>query len=83
MPPIPPTTPIEPRPLPESCVDRQGRAIPISDEEWAARMEALRRELAAIDAEDDTPEEDYVQFMRNIDEERRLQGRAPAFEGYY
>jgi hypothetical protein len=55
----------------------------ISDEEWRARHEEYKRRLAEIDAEDDTPEEVYDQFMRNIDEERRRQGRPPAFEGYY
>jgi hypothetical protein len=74
----------EPRPLPPPGVDRQtGRALPISDEERHRRYEDLKRRLAEIDAEDDSPEEDYEQFMRNIDEERRLQGRPPAFEGYY
>jgi hypothetical protein len=60
-----------------------GRLRPISDEELQARYEQLRRELAEIDAADDTPDEVYDQFMRNIDEERRRQGRPPAFEGYY
>ena len=46
-------------------------------------MEELTRELAEIDAEDDTPDEVYDEVMRNIDEERRRQGRPPAFEGYY
>lgn len=74
----------EPRPLPRPGVDRQtGRAIPISDEERHARYEDLRRRLAEIDAEDDEPHEATIEFMRNIDEERRLQGRPPAFEGYY
>ena len=74
----------EPRPLPPPGVDRQtGRALPISDEERHARFEDLRRRLAEIDAEDDEPHEATIEFMRNIDAERRLQGRPPAFEGYY
>ncbi|HEX8203987.1 MAG TPA: hypothetical protein VF590_26160 [Isosphaeraceae bacterium] len=74
----------EPRPLPPPGVDRQtGRAIPISDEERHRRYEDLKRRLAEIDAEDDEPHEATIEFMRNIDEERRLQGRPPAFEGYY
>jgi hypothetical protein len=74
----------EPSPLPPSGVDPlTGRMIPISDEEWAARMADLTRRLAEIDAADDTPPEVYEQFMRNVDEERRRQGRPPAFEGYY
>jgi hypothetical protein len=65
-------------------VDRRtGRLRPISDEEMQARYEEYKRRLAEIDAEDDTPEEAYDQFMRNIDEERRRQGRPPAFEGCY
>ena len=60
---------------------RTGRLRPISDEEWRARMEALTRELAEIDAQDDTPEEVYDEIERGIDEERRRQGRPPAFEG--
>jgi hypothetical protein len=74
----------EPRPLPPPGVDRQtGRALPISDEEWAARMATLDSTLAEIDAEDDEPHEATIEFMRHIDEERRLQGRPPAFEGMY
>lgn len=70
-------------PLPKPGVDANGRALPISDEERLARWEECKRQLAEIDAEDDTPEEVYEQFMRNVDEERRLQGRPPAFEGCY
>jgi hypothetical protein len=62
---------------------RTGRLRPISDEEDQARYEEYKRRLAEIDAEDDMPEEVYDQFMRNIDEERRRQGRPPAFEGCY
>lgn len=62
---------------------RTGRLRPIPDDEWQARYEDYKRRLAEIDAEDDTPEEVYDQFMRNIDEERRRQGRPPAFEGCY
>jgi len=58
-----------------------GRIRPISDAEWQARQAELTRRLAEIDAEDDTPDEVYDQFMRNLDEGRRLQGRPPAFEG--
>jgi hypothetical protein len=43
----------------------------------------MKRRLAEIDAADDTPMEVYVQVMRNVDEERRLRGRPPAFEGCY
>jgi hypothetical protein len=65
-------------------VDPQtGHLRRISEEEWQARYEELTRRLAEIDAEDDTPEEVYDEFMRNLDEERRRQGRPPAFEGYY
>jgi hypothetical protein len=69
--------------LPSPGVDASGRAIPISDEEWTARFEDLKRRLSEIDAEDDTPEEACEQFMRELDEERRRAGRSPAFEGYY
>jgi hypothetical protein len=62
---------------------RTGRLRPISDEEMQARYEQYKKRLAEIDAEDDTPDEVYDQFMRNIDEERRRQGRPPAFEGCY
>ncbi len=60
-----------------------GQMRPISAAEWQARMEELTRRLAEIDAADDTPEEVYDEFMRNLDEERRRQGRPPAFEGCY
>jgi hypothetical protein len=62
---------------------RTGRLRPISDEEMKARYEEYKMRLAEIDAEDDTPEVVYDEFMRNIDEERRRQGRPPAFEGCY
>jgi hypothetical protein len=62
---------------------RTGRLRSISAEEWRARQEELTRRLAEVDAEDETSEEVYDEFMRNFDEERRRQGRPPAFEGYY
>ena len=62
---------------------RTGRLRPISEEELQARYALLRKELAEIDAQDDTPEKVYEEFMRNVDEERRRQGRPPAFEGCY
>lgn len=69
---------------PHQDVDpRTGRLRPISDEEWRARMESLSKRLAEIDAEDDTPDELYDEVLRGIDEERRRQGRPPAFEGQY
>jgi hypothetical protein len=73
----------EPRPLPTPGVDATGRALPCTEteSERKARIELLLRELAAIDAEDDTPDELYEQFFRNMDEERRREGRPPAFEG--
>ena len=55
----------------------------VSAEEWRARHEEYKRAIAEIDANDDTPEEVYDAVMRGIDEERRIQGRPPAFEGYY
>jgi hypothetical protein len=60
-----------------------GQLRRISDEEWQARQEKLTKRLAEIDSEDDTPDEVYDEFMRNLDEERRCQGRPPAFEGHY
>lgn len=62
---------------------RTGRLRPISDEEWQVRMEELTRRLAEIDAADETPDEVYDEVLRGIDEERRRQGRPPAFEGEY
>jgi ribosomal protein L29 len=62
---------------------RTGRLRPISPEELQARYEALRRELADIDAQDNTPDEVYDEVLRGIDEERRRQGRPPAFEGHH
>jgi hypothetical protein len=74
----------ESRPFPPQGVDRKtGRAIPISDSEWQERLTALEHELAEIDARDDTPDEAYEQFLRNIDEERCREGRPPAFQGYH
>lgn len=62
---------------------RTGRLRPISTEELQARYAELRKRLAEIDAEDETPDEVYDDVFRGIDEERRRQGRPPAFEGYY
>jgi hypothetical protein len=52
------------------------------DDTTLDRFELTRR-LAEIDAEDDTPDDVYDDFMRNLDEERRRQGRPIAFEGCY
>jgi hypothetical protein len=60
-----------------------GQIRPISAEELQARHEELTRRLAEIDAEDNTPPEVYDDFMRNLDDERRRQGRPPAFENCY
>jgi hypothetical protein len=46
-------------------------------------MEELTRLLDEVDAADDTPDEVYDEVFRGIDEERRRQGRPPAFEGCY
>jgi len=70
--------------LPRPGVDRNtGQAIPISEIEWQERMAALEQDLVEIDQQDDTPDEVYEQFMRDLDEERSWQGRPPAFQGYY
>jgi hypothetical protein len=70
--------------LPRSGVDRNtGQAIPISDTEWQERVVALEQDSIEIDQEDDTPEQVYELFMRDLDEERTRQGRPPAFQGYY
>ena len=72
------------RPLPSEGVDRRtGRAIPVPDSEWQERLAALEQELAEIDAQDETPEEIYERLMRTIDEERRSEGRPPAFQGQH
>ena len=86
------TTPDAPDPLvpnlvparrwPPDVDPRTGRIRSISAEEWQARQAELTRRLAEIDAQDDTPEEVYDEFMRNLDEERRRQGRPLAFEGF-
>jgi len=65
----------------QSDVDPEtGTMRPIPDEEWQTRQTELTRRLTEIDAADDTPDEVLVEFMRNLDEERRRQGRPPAFE---
>jgi len=60
-----------------------GQIRPISAEELQARHEELTRQLAEIDAEDNTSPEVYDDFMRNVDDDRRRQGRPPAFENCY
>ncbi len=62
---------------------RTGRIRPISVQEWRERQDQLTKRLAEIDLNDDTPDEVYDQFMRNLDDERRRQGRPTAFDGYY
>ena len=70
--------------FPQPGVDRlTGQAIPIAETEWQERLAALEQDLIEIDQLDDTPEEVYEQFMRNLDEERSRQGRPPASKGYY
>ena len=70
--------------LPRPGVDRNtGQAIPISETEWQEHVAALEQDLIEIDQQDDTPDEVYEQFMRDLDEERSWQGRPPAFQGYY
>ena len=76
-----PQGPAGPQLLPLSGVDATGRALPVPDDDWAARQEWLTRELDAIDAGDDTPVEVYDQFLRLVDEERQRVGRPPAFGG--
>jgi hypothetical protein len=71
-------------PLRQSDVDLEtGRIRPISAEEWQARQADLTKRLAVIDAEDGTSDDLFDEFMRNLDEERRRQGRPAAFEGCY
>jgi hypothetical protein len=60
-----------------------GRIRPISVEALRTRQEELTRRLAEIDAEDSTSDVKYDEFMRNVDEKRRRQGRPTAFEGCY
>ena len=62
-------------------VDAAGRALPVTDDEWAARQEWLTNELAVIDAGDETADDVFATFMRNVDEERRRAGRPAAFGG--
>ena len=70
----------EPKSLPASGVDRAtGHALPMSRQEAKARMEHLMTTLAAIDAEDDDPPGSWERMAREINEERALEGRGPAF----
>jgi hypothetical protein len=64
-----------------SGVDEKGQALPVPDVEWAARQQSLSKELADIDAEDETPDDVYGAFLRHVDEERHRVGRPPAFGG--
>ncbi len=74
----------EKKQFPRPGVDRNtGQAIPLSEIEWQERVAALEQNLIEIDQQDDTPEEVYEQFIRDLDEERSRQGRPPAFQGYY
>ena len=69
----------EPKELPKSCADENGRLIPMSDEEMNERWEQSKRRLAKIDAEDDDPLDIWDRIEREMNEERALEGRGPAF----
>lgn len=75
----------EPKELPKSCVDpATGRALPISREEMSERVARWLERSAEIDAQDDDPPWMWEQIEREMNEERALEGRGPAFpEGRY
>ena len=68
--------------FPPRQLDEEGHLIPISDEEWQARIKAANRALAALDRlPDDDPPGTEEAMMRGIDAHR-----APGcklFEGLY
>jgi hypothetical protein len=68
--------------FPPRVLDEQGRLIPISPEERAARHRAAMRALAALDKlPDDDPPDAVIEMMRGIDS-RRPPGQK-LFEGMY
>lgn len=72
----------EPKVLPKPGVDRAtGRALPVSEEERKARWEAYERRMAEISAMDDEdPPGTWERFVREINEDRRLDGMRPIFK---
>jgi hypothetical protein len=80
----PPAAPLrdELGPIPEFpplALDAQGRILPLTDEEWAARSAAAARALRALDRlPDDDPPGVFEGGMRDIDAHRP---HRPLFEG--
>jgi hypothetical protein len=68
-----------PKPEPWIGTDENGRRLPINEEEARARWEEGLKRLAEINAEDDDPPGLWERFAREINEERALEGRGPAF----
>lgn len=62
-------------------LDEQGRLLPISEEEWAARADAIRRMFAVWDTLPDDPPGIWEEAMRGIDAERPPGMKK--FEGMY
>ena len=71
----------KPKELPKSGVDPvTGRALPITQEELDARWADYMRRLAEIEASDEKdPPGTWLRMAREINEERALEGRGPAF----
>ena len=68
----------EPKELPKSDVDEDGRLLAISDEELNERWERYLAKLAEIGPDDDPPGT-WEQMAREINEDRVFEGRGPAF----
>jgi hypothetical protein len=69
----------EPKELPKSCVDENGRWIPVPEEERRAKWARHLERLAEIDAEDDDPPMSLEQFKREMNDERRANGERLLF----
>lgn len=71
----------KPKVLPKSAIDRAtGRALPASEEERAVKWREFKRRMAEIDASgEEDPPGAWVRMAREINEERALDGRGPAF----
>lgn len=61
-------------------LDEHGRAIPMTDEEYRAYAENLRRGLEQLRTVPDDPRESDEEFMRTIDAGRP---ERPLFKRYY
>jgi hypothetical protein len=68
-----------PKELPKPGVDKNGRWIPVSEEERRARWARHLERMAEIDARDNERPMSLEQFKREMNDERRVNGERLVF----